>query len=36
MKTLRALYRGESPVDFPSLWRPAVTASVVAVVLGLL
>ena len=36
MKTLRALYRGESPVDFPLLWRPAVTTSVVAVVLGLL
>ena len=27
MKTLAALYRGESPVDFPSLWRPAATAS---------
>jgi preprotein translocase subunit SecF len=36
MKTLRALYRGESPVDFPSLWRPAITASVVSVFIGLL
>ena len=36
MKTLRALYRGESPIDFPSLWRPAVTTSVVAVLIGLL
>ena len=36
MKTLAALYRGESPVDFPSLWRPAATASLVAVLLGLL
>ncbi|MDG2426944.1 MAG: protein translocase subunit SecF [Acidimicrobiales bacterium] len=36
MKTLRALFRGESPVDFPSLWRPAITASAVSVVIGLL
>ena len=36
MKTLRALYRGESPIDFPALWRPAIIGSITIVVVGLL
>ena len=36
MRILRALYRGESPIDFPALWRPAAMGSAAVVVVGLL
>ena len=35
MSTLGGLYRGESAVDFPRLWRLALIASTVAVLIGL-
>ena len=35
MSTLGGLYRGESAVDFPRLWRRALIASTVAVLIGL-
>ena len=35
MSVLGGLYRGESAVDFPSLWRRAVIVSTVAVLVGL-
>ena len=35
MSRLTGLYRGESSIDFPGLWRRAVMASTVAVLIGL-
>tara|TARA_B100000949_G_scaffold15386_1_gene11963 strand:+ start:369 stop:1475 length:1107 start_codon:yes stop_codon:yes gene_type:complete len=35
VSTLGGLYRGESAVDFPRLWRRALIASTVAVLIGL-
>ena len=36
MRAIRGLYRGESAVDFPSLWRRAAIGSGAAVLVGLL
>ena len=35
MRTLRLLYRGEAPVDFPRLWRRALVASATLLVVGI-
>jgi len=35
MRTLRLLYRGEAPVDFPRLWRRALVASAALLVVGI-
>ena len=33
MSSLRLLYRGEAPVDFPRLWRRALVASATLLVI---
>jgi len=35
MSSLRLLYRGEAPVDFPRLWRRALVASATLLVVGI-
>ena len=35
MRTLRLLYRGEAPVDFPRLWRRALVVSATLLVIGI-
>ena len=35
MSSLRLLYRGEAPVDFPRLWRRALVASATLLVIGI-
>ena len=35
MRTLRLLYRGEAPVDFPKLWRRALVVSATLLVIGI-
>ena len=35
MRTLRLLYRGEAPLDFPRLWRRALVASATLLVVGI-
>ena len=35
MKTLKSLYRGESPVNFPNLWKRALIASMIVLLVGL-
>jgi len=35
MKTLKSLYRGENPVNFPNLWKRALIASMIVLLVGL-
>ena len=35
MKTLKSLYRGENPVNFPNLWKRALVASMIVLLVGL-
>ena len=35
MKTLKSLYQGENPVNFPSLWKRAFIASMVVLIVGI-
>ena len=35
MKTLKSLYLGENPVNFPNLWKRAFIASMVVLIIGI-
>ena len=35
MKTLKSLYQGENPVNFPNLWKRAFIASMVVLIIGI-
>jgi len=35
MKTLKSLYLGENPVNFPSLWKRAFIASLIVLIIGI-
>jgi len=34
MKTLKSLYQGENPVNFPNLWKRAFIASTIVLIVG--
>ena len=35
MKTLKSLYQGENPVNFPNLWKRAFIGSTVVLIIGI-